>query len=335
MLLAFTSCAEAPLQCDLNPSIVDVSSDTSPIHDPTIIAVEDRYYIYSSSALGSFYQSSDLVRWQHAGEVFTHIPQWLTDKIPAADHIGAPDISYYQDQFLLFYQSHLPNTCNAATGLATNSTLDPNHKDYEWVDRGVVLRSEPFHEGLDIYCGNSEATFNAIDAQFFVDQEQTPWLVFGSTIGGIKLIQLDPLTLMPVVDAEYITLAQRWLLQDDPIIEAPFITFRDGYYYLFTSFNHCCIYDDTPYQMRVGRSEQVTGPFVDKQGWPLYLGGGSLVIAEDSPFIATGHGDVLTVDDQSWLVHHAKLPPQEYRAHLQIRELQFDEAKWPTVCRQQ
>ena len=29
---------------------------------------------------------------------------------------------------------------------------------------------------------------------FFVDPEQSPWLVFGSTIGGIKLIELDPLT---------------------------------------------------------------------------------------------------------------------------------------------
>ena len=70
----------------------------------------------------------------------------------------------------------------------------------------------------------------------------------------------DPETLKPAEDAAYITLAQRWLLQEDPIIEAPFITFRDGYYYLFMSFNHCCIYDDTSYQMRVGRSKEVTGP---------------------------------------------------------------------------
>ena len=331
-LLTLTGCSEPPLACQISPSIVDIGSAASPIHDPTIERFEDRYYVYSSSALGSFYQSSDLKTWRRSGEVFDEIPGWLLSEIPEADHIGAPDISYYQDRYLLFYQSHIPDTCNAATGLATNTVLDPQHPDYEWVDHGPILRSKPFYDDVPIYCGNDGVTFNAIDAQFFVDEENVPWLVFGSTIGGIKLIQLDPKTLKPTPEASYITLAQRWLLQDDPIIEAPFITFRDGYYYLFMSFNHCCIYDDTSYQMRVGRSQDVIGPYVDQQGWPLYFGGGSLLIANDPPFVATGHGDMLQTDDEHWLVHHAKLPAEDHLAHLQIRALVWTEDQWPTVC---
>ena len=325
-------CSEAPQDCPLSPSIVDIDSITSPIHDPTIIRHVDDYYVFSSSAFGSFYRSPDLVTWQSVGDVFTDLPDWLLTQIPAADHIGAPDISYYDGRYLLFYQSHIPDTCNAATGLATNVTLDPSQPDYRWVDEGQVLRSEPFYEGVDIYCGNDDATFNAIDAQFFVDQENTPWLVFGSTIGGIKLVELNPLNLKPVADATYHTVAQRWLFQADPIIEAPFITFKDGYYYLFMSFNHCCIFDDTHYEIRVGRSKDITGPYVDKQGWPLYLGGGSLLIAEDPPFVATGHGDLLQTHAGYWLAHHAKLPQENYLAYLQIRQLHWDADLWPTVC---
>ena len=93
---------------------------TSPIHDPTIERFEDAYYVYSSSALGSFYRSTDLISWQASGAVFEQMPDWLLNEIPEADHIGAPDISYYQGRYLLFYQSHISDTCNAATGLATN-----------------------------------------------------------------------------------------------------------------------------------------------------------------------------------------------------------------------
>ena len=331
-LLTLAGCSEPSLNCQINPNVVDLATATSPIHDPTIERFEDAYYVYSSSALGSFYRSTDLISWQASGAVFEQMPDWLLNEIPEADHIGAPDISYYQGRYLLFYQSHISDTCNAATGLATNTVLDPQHPDYAWVDHGLILRSKPFYDGVPIYCGNDDATFNAIDAQFFVDEQDTPWLVFGSTIGGIKLIRLDPETLKPAEDAAYITLAQRWLLQEDPIIEAPFITFRDGYYYLFMSFNHCCIYDDTSYQMRVGRSEDVTGPYLDQQGWPLYLGGGSLLIENDPPFIATGHGDILQTDNQHWLVHHAKLPAKDHLAHLQIRALDWTEDHWPTVC---
>jgi arabinan endo-1,5-alpha-L-arabinosidase len=98
------------------------------------------------------------------------------------------------------------------------------------------------------------------------------------------------------------------------------------------SFNHCCIYDDTSYQMRFGRSKEVTGPYIDQKGWPLYLGGGSLLIATDPPFVATGHGDIMQTDDRHWLVHHAKLPAKNHLAHLQIRALNWTEDQWPTVC---
>lgn len=327
-----SSCSEQTLSCPVSPNIADLTSDVSPIHDPSMIKVKGAYYLYSSSDLGSFYRSENMREWVLEGEVFAQFPVWLKEQIPVADHIGAPDIAYYGGRYLLFYQSHKSNTCNAATGLATNTTLDPSDPNYEWVDQGLILRSEPFYEGVDIYCGNEKATFNAIDAHFTQDSDGKPWLVFGSTIGGIKLVALDPQTLQLADEHEFITLAQRWLLQDDPIIEAPHIVQRHGYYYLFMSFNHCCLDDKTQYQIRVGRAEKITGPYYDKSGWPLYLEGGTLLIDKDDRFIGTGHNDVYSESGQDWLVHHGKDPAEAYKAYLHIRELNWDKEDWPTVC---
>ena len=335
MLLAFAlgGCNDDALECEVGENIVHLDAGSSPIHDPAIIKAGETYYVYSSSDLGSFHTSSDLREWKHAGEVFEEIPRWLREQIPVADHIGSPDISYYRGRYLLFYQSHESGTCNAATGLATNVTLDPAHPDYEWIDHGQVLRSKPYFEGIDIVCGDDQAIFNAIDAHFFPDLDGTPWLAIGSTMGGIKLVELDPETLMPAPGRDYISLAQRFLLGADPVIEGAYIVFRSGYYYLFVSFNHCCKGEETRYQVRVGRAEQLTGPYYDKEGWPLKWGGGTLVIERDGVLIGTGHSDVFSEKGIDWLVHHAKHSRQDFRPFLNIRKIEWDEDLWPSVCR--
>ena len=326
------SCGQSRVDCVLNPNVADPKTITSPIHDPSLIKSEDAYFVYSSSHLGSFYRSDNLREWRLAGQVFEALPIWLVQQIPQADHIGAPDLAFYRGRYLYFYQSHISNTCNAATGLATNLSLDPNSANYQWLDHGLILRSKPHYADIDIYCGDESATFNAIDAHFFVDPNQTPWLVFGSTIGGIKLIELDPLTLKPLPGAEFTTLAQRFLLQNDPIIEAPHLLYRQGYFYLFMSFNHCCRGADTQYQVRVGRSRDIAGPYLDANGWPLYLGGGTPLIARDGNYMGTGHSDLFSENGQDWLVHHAKRADEDYRAYLHIRKLRWLTTGWPSLC---
>ena len=92
-LLTIVGCSERPLTCQISPNVVDNDAATSPIHDPSIEHFDDRYYVYSSSALGSFYQSADLTNWQASGAVFDTMPDWLLRELPEADHIGAPDVS--------------------------------------------------------------------------------------------------------------------------------------------------------------------------------------------------------------------------------------------------
>ena len=98
---------------------------------------------------------------------------------------------------------------------------------------------------------------------------------------------------------------------------------------------HCCLNDETQYQVRVGRAEQITGPYYDKDGWPLYLEGGSLIIDRDGEFIGTGHNNVFSEDGVDWLVHHAKKPTEAYRSYLHIRKIEWDEDHWPSVCQEE
>lgn len=314
-------------------NIVDRSSDVTPIHDPAIAKLDGTYYIYSSSALASFYTSPDMKTWTRAGQVFDRLPPWVIEELPNPDHIGAPDIAFYDGRWVLFYQSHIAPTCNAGIGFATNVTLDPADPDYEWVDHGLVLRSKPLLEGIDLICGVDEVWFDAIDPHLFIDVDGRPWLVFGSTLGGLFLVDIDPVTLHPTQHPrDFVLLAARELIQADPIIEAPYIIYRSGYYYLFLSHNRCCQGAATKYKILVGRSEHLAGPYVDRDGVPLLEEGGTVLIEREGNLIGTGHADVYSEDGYDWLVHHAYDAEQDYEPVLNIRRLVWDEAGWPSAC---
>ncbi len=333
LFLAISGCNDSggSTGCVQSKNIVDLSSDVYDIHDPTIIKEDDTYYIFSSSPLGQIYSSPDLVTWSREGSVFNALPDWLLEEIPEANHIGAPDIEFYNGEFVLFYQSHIGGTCNAATGYAVNKTLNPESAVYAWQDRGLVLRSEPFVDDFDYVCGDSPIMYNAIDASLFIDDGRV-WLPFGSTIGGVMMVELDPESLRLLDQPpQFHTLAMRPLSEPDPIIEAPYIHRRGEYYYLFLSFNSCCKGSETKYEIRTGRSESVMGPYYSKDGNNLLDGSGTLLIQKDGNHIGTGHCEVFSENRKDWLVHHAYDADKDYRSVLHIRRLYWDSEGWPTV----
>jgi arabinan endo-1,5-alpha-L-arabinosidase len=85
--------------------------------------------------------------------------------------------------------------------------------------------------------------------------------------------------------------------------------FKDGFYYLFVSATNCCNGPLTGYSVFVGRSEDPTGPFVDKQGISLLTGrvGGTPVLSMNgNRWVGTGHNTVFEdFDGQWWTIYHA------------------------------
>ena len=106
---------------------------------------------------------------------------------------------------------------------------------------------------------------------------------------------------------------------------------RNGYYYLFASFGLCCRKGDSTYNVVVGRSTSVTGPYVDKKGVDMMKGGGSLLIAGDKDWKGLGHNSAYTMDGKDYLVLHAYETADNYLQKLKIMEMKWDANGWPTV----
>ncbi|MDP4502001.1 family 43 glycosylhydrolase [Nonomuraea turcica] len=266
-------------------------------HDPTLIR-QGRYYyeIITGDIETRTYlpirRSTDLVHWTFLGTVFTTPPEWVVDELGVTPgDFWAPDITYFDGEYHLYYAASSFGTNNSVIGLATNATLDPDSPDYRWVDRGMVLRSR------------TSDNFNAIDADVTFNEDGVPWLSFGSFWDGIKMRRLDASTgLLSTEDTTLYSLASR----GGAAVEGPSIVRKGRYWYLFASFDFCCRGVNSDYRVVVGRSTSLHGPYVDRDGVPLLQGGGTELLRGYNGFQGTGGGDVLLRPDKGpdLYVHH-------------------------------
>ena len=297
------------------------------VHDPAIIKESDTYYIFHTGNGIPFKRSSDLIRWENAGRVFDTIPAWAREAVPRVRRsIWAPDISHFNGRFHLYYSISSFGSQRSAIGLATNVTLDPEAPNYHWEDQGLVIQSMP-----------GVSTFNAIDPNVVLDGNGEPWLNWGSFWGGIKMRRLDRATgKLSTSDTTLYSLAARRGTDvtlgpdNDQSIEGSFIVRRGDFYYLFVSFDMCCRGVRSTYNIRVGRSESVTGPYVDERGEVMTRGGGDVVLGSIGRVRGPGHNSVLQEGDQYYLVHHYYDADDEGRSKLQIRPINWID-DWPTA----
>ena len=300
-----------------------------PIHDPVLTRQNGTYYLFGTGNGITVWSSKDRRTWTPEKPVFAAPPAWAVRAVPGfKGHIWAPDISYANGQYSLFYSISTFGKNRSAIGLATNKTLDPKSPDFKWEDHGEVLASVP---GRDMW--------NAIDPNLARDDKGTPWLAFGSFWNGIKLVQLRPDLGGPAEPAQWRTVARRPRtatltdsLPGDGAIEGPFI-FRHGeYYYLFVSFDYCCRGPQSTYKMMVGRARTITGPYLDQAGMPLEQGSGTLVLQGDSNWFGVGHNAVVTFDKTDYLIFHGYDAHDQGRPKLRIEPLAWSPAGWPTVA---
>ncbi|WP_421870379.1 arabinan endo-1,5-alpha-L-arabinosidase [Marinoscillum sp.] len=319
--------------CMLLVAVMAVGQETDiSVHDPVMIKTGDTYYLFCTGWGISVWSSKDMTSWTKEESVFKRPPSWTNDVVAGfRGHVWAPDISYYDGQYYLYYSVSAFAKNTSAIGLVTNKTLDPSSPDFKWVDHGPVVRSIPFRD-----------YWNAIDPNLIVDEEGYPWLNFGSFWGGIKMVKLVPNRDKIAEPQEWLTLASRArtdsLLDDNPgdgAIEAPFIFKKDTMYYLFVSWDYCCRGENSTYKVVVGRSENVEGPYLDKDGKRMDQGGGSLVIEGDKNWAGIGHNSAYTFDGKDYLVVHAYDLSDEGHSKLKILHMKWDEEGWPVVNKEE
>lgn len=200
----------------------------------------------------------------------------------------------------------------SAIGLVTNPTLDSSDPSYAWTDQGIVVES------------HAADVFNTIDPSVMQDTDGSLWLAFGSFWSGIKLIQLDPKTEKRITpDSPIYSIAYH-----DPI-EAACLSRHNNNYYLFVNWGFCCRGTNSTYNIRVGRSSKITGPYLDQEGKDLAQGGGTLFLATEGTFIGPGHAGIFHDGEVDYLSCHFYDRNRGGSAALSVRRLTWAADDWP------
>lgn len=243
-------------------------------HDPaTPIRQGDTWHIFATGNGIVTRTSADLKTWTAGEPVFKDLPSWHREIVPDhKGHLWAPDIILRGGRYLLYYSVSGWGKNTSAIGLVSSPTLDAKDPAYAWKDEGVVIRS------------TEKSNYNAIDPQLFADPDGSLWMVFGSFWTGIQLIELDRETGQRHPQRKKV----RQLAWHEAI-EAPALFLHDGYYHLFVNWGRCCRGLESTYEIRVGRSREITGPYLDADGKELATGGGTLLMKSEGDRIGPGH----------------------------------------------
>lgn len=285
-----------------------VSGDTA-VHDPEIVKRPERGYLLGGTGEGiQLKTSSDRTRWTDQGAAFPNGTPWADAYTGGDRNLWAPEIIHVNGQYYMWYSTSSFGSNRSAIFLATS----PTGASGGWTHRGLVVES------------TTSSNFNAIDPAVTVGADGRWWMSFGSFWSGIKMIELDPSSGVRTGSALH-SIAGR----GGGAIEAPNTHYRDGYYYLYVSFDVCCRGADSTYRTMVGRSASITGPYVDRAGVPMAQGGGTQILAGHDGVFGPGHESVFSDVDSDVLANHYYTASGA--AFLGTNLLGYDAEGWPYV----
>ncbi len=288
---------------DLNDAAI-IYSD---VHDPAqLVEVNGELVLFASAVEWSTYQFGSN-NWELKGDdIYANgSPSWYN-----GTNLWAPSVFKTSSDELRLYHSAVTDEDNhqSKIGFATVNTSTSNFTFTASSD--YVLESQ-----------NTEQPF-AIDPAVFEDDSNRMWLVYGSHAKGIWMIEIDETTGLlkenpsnktwDITDDRFIEIANYGGQLDENNIEAAYIYNHpeNSYYYLFVNWDVCCSGINSTYNIRVGRSENPTGPFVDKDGVDLINGGGTLFldangeIIGNSRFAGPGHSGIYRHSDGKYYFSH-------------------------------
>ncbi len=279
------------------------------VHDPSIIKEGNSWYVFSTGEGLQVLRSDNGTDFYRVPQIFLSAPSWWKTYVPKQEpmDVWAPDVKAYNGKVWLYYSISTFTKNTSAIGLVSASSVGAGN----WKDEGVVVST------------NGTQNYNAIDPELVIDAKGDPWLAFGSFWGGLKLTKLDKNTMKPT--GSLYSIARRTV--NDGAIEAPSITYRGGYYYLFASIDSCCSGVDSTYKIIYGRSKNITGPYVDKNGVSLMNNGGTILDSGNARWKGPGGQDVY---DANLIVRHAYDAEDEGRPKLLISDLIWDSGGWPS-----
>ncbi|WP_319005498.1 LamG-like jellyroll fold domain-containing protein [Metabacillus litoralis] len=334
------------------------------VHDPSVIKVDDMFYVFGSHLAAA--KSPDLMKWdKFASEVNADNPlfddvrenlketfEWAeTDTLWAADVIQLEDGKFY-----MYYNACKGDSPRSALGIAVADSVEGPYEDL-----GIILKSgmwDQISEDGTIY----DATIhpNAVDPDTFFDSEGKLWMTYGSYSGGIFILEMDPETGKPLPDQGY---GKKLLGGNHSRIEASYIQYvpETGYYYMYLSFGGLDAIGG--YNMRVVRSENPDGPYLDAEGNDMIdvKANPDLPIFDDAsiePFgvklmgnflfdrkvgepgtgigtgyVSPGHNSVYYDEEtgEQFLIFHTRFPERGEQHEIRVHKMYTNSNGWPVV----
>lgn len=327
-------------------------TDTIMAHDPVMAYENGVYYLLSTGNGLQWATSKDRKTWVVQPTPFIeHLPQWTHDSVPSfRSHVWAPDIIRWHNRWWLTYSCSTFGKNTSAIGLMSSDRLNG-----QWKDEGCLVRSQAKRDD-----------WNAIDSNIAIDDNDTPWLVWGSFWDGIQICKASPLNnnkgettndrlrdSLSFNTKHAKTIARRYGpgatdAAENPTskfagrnsIEAPFIFKKNGYYYLFVSWDYCCRGAKSNYRVAVGRSKNIAGPYLDREGKDMLTGGGTLFLEGDKKeYEAAGHCAVYTFPtpqggEEDLFICHGYSTRMNGMAILIQRPIMWTADGWPTLSEQ-
>lgn len=284
------------------------------VHDPVMIKGGDTYYVFGTGI--SEKTSKDKINWTNSLGIFADAPlSWWKNDIPEHNgHIWAPDIHYRNGKYHLYYSVSAWMNFNSSIGYATNTTLDKTNPNYKWEDHGQVISFKNGGEGV-----------NVIDPNIFVNKDGKVWLLYGSYKSGLRMVELNPKTGMLK------NLKPKLIKLTSHLGEGIFLIKGLNYYYIFASRGKCCAGIESTYQMVMGRSKNIEGPYYNKEGESWLDDKYSVFLAGDASEPGRGHNGFFAEGANTFIVYHAYTKSQNGQSLLNIKPLYITDDEWPTI----
>ena len=290
--------------------------------DPTVIRVGEEYYLYVTSGRVRGYRSPDMLNWEKIGgnvsEVFDERPDFTDDNVSETG-MWAPDINYFDGKYVMYYSISKwggQSTCGIGVGVSDNP-------------EGPFLPPAGNPNGK-LFVSGEIGVNNSIDPCFF--EENGKRYLFWGSWGGIHMTELTH-DGMAVED-----MSKKKKVAGNSF-EAVYIHKRDNYYYLFASIGACCEGMSSTYKVVVGRSTQLEGPYLNKNGVDMNTFDAwnpsnyqPIVIRGDAMYAGPGHNSRIIKDDEGvdWMFYHSYIEENTPRS-LMLDKVDWDEEGWPVV----
>lgn len=258
--------------------------------DPTVIRTDEGFYLYATQTNSYWipiYFSKDLVNWEFKRSAFRNATRPKPDVLPDGGAFWAPEIRYINGKYVLYFSwAKWGDGSKSYTAVATSDS-----------PVGDFLNAKPLLITDDF--GS-----NCID-QFYYEEDGKKYMFVGS-FNGIYVTELtdDGLSVKRGADGKPVLKKQVC----GRAFEGTNIYKKGKYYYLFASINNCCDGIDSRYKVVVGRSENLLGPYVNREGKDMMSNSWTLVLKGDGEtFFGPGHNSIIIPDDAGtdWMIYHS------------------------------